>query len=320
MRRVFTVLAAFALTLTAHADSRNNISRTFDVSDGGTIRLNADVGDVHVTTGGSGKVTIEIVRHARSAEQLERNEVTFNQSGSDVTVRSRYDNDRHNWFSWKNDSIDITYNIRIPARYNVDLHTSGGDIEGGDIGGNADLNTSGGNLKLNRVSGNVHARTSGGDIDLDSASGTVTLNTSGGDIEIRDAASSVEAKTSGGSIEIRRAGGTVLARTSGGSIRIDDVVDTVNAETSGGSITAHFSRQPRGDSRLSTSGGGVTVELAPSIGAELDARASGGGVHSDVPITVQGTHDDDSLVGRINGGGPRLVLRTSGGGITVRRG
>jgi len=320
MRRVFTVVAAFALALTASADSRNNISRTFDVGDGGTIRLNADVGDVHVTTGGSGKVTIEIVRRARDAEDLQRNEVTFSQSGSDVTVRSRYENDRHSWFSWKHDSIDIDYNIRIPARYNVDLHTSGGDIEGGDIGGNADLNTSGGNLKLNRVSGNVHARTSGGEIDLDSAGGTVTLNTSGGDIEIRDAASSVEAKTSGGSIEIHRAGGTVLARTSGGSIRIDDVVDTVNAETSGGSITAHFSRQPRGDSRLSTSGGGVTVELAPSIGAELDARASGGGVQSDVPITVQGTHDDDSLVGRINGGGPRLVLRTSGGGIVVRRG
>jgi len=44
---------------------------------------------------------------------------------------------------------------------------------------------------------------------------------------------------------------------------------------------------------LSTSGGGVTVELAPSIGVELDAHASGGGVHSDMPMTIQGTHDDD---------------------------
>jgi len=318
MRRTSIAIAALALGLSVHADTSKTISRTFDVGDGGTIRLNADVGDVHVTSGGSGKVTIEIIRRARNAEDLNRNEVTFSQSGSDVTVRSRYENERHGWFNWNEHGIDIDYNIRIPARYNVDLHTSGGDIEGGNVGGNADVNTSGGDVKLTRVGGNLRAHTSGGDISLDSATGTANLNTSGGDIEIREAGSNVEAKTSGGSIEIHRAGGTVMARTSGGSIRIDDATDTVDAQTSGGSITAHFSRQPRGDSRLATSGGGVTVELAPSIGAELDARASGGGVRADVPVTVQGKQDDDSLVGRINGGGPRLVLRTSGGGITVR--
>jgi hypothetical protein len=62
----------------------------------------------------------------------------------------------------------------------------------------------------------------------------------------------------------------------------------------------------------------VTINLAKGIGVELDAHASGGGVHSDVPTTIQGTQDDDTLRGRVNGGGPKLVLRSSGGGIHVR--
>jgi len=33
-----------------------------------------------------------------------------------------------------------------------------------------------------------------------------------------------------------------------------------------------------------------------------------------------GHKDDDTLVGTIGGGGPRLVLRSSGGGISLKRG
>ena len=300
MRRIAVVFAALALSaLSAQADSDKIISRTFDVGQGGTIHLDADAGDVHVTSGGSRSVTVEVIRH----ERADQNELTFDQKGNDVFVRSRDEERAHgrHWsFSWS-DSDWITFNIRIPSRYGVDLHTSGGSITADDIDGNAELHSSGGALKTGRVNGNLIARSSGGDIKSEGANGTVDL------------------RTSGGSIEIRHAGGTAVVHTSGGNIHIEDALDTVNATTSGGSITARFSRQPRGDSRLSTSGGGVTVELAPSIGAELDAQASGGGVHSDMPITIQGTRDNDSLVGRIGGGGPRLVLRTSGGGIHIRR-
>ena len=319
MRRAVLILAALALAaFTAHADSNKNISRTFDVGDGGTIHLDADAGDVHISSGGSGHVTVEVVERHDS----DRFELTFDQKGSDVYVHSRdSERVRNRFFSfnWSNTNW-VTFTIHVPARYNLDIHTSGGTITSGDVGGNADLHTSGGDIRLGRVNGTVMARSSGGDIRIEGAGGRVDAHTSGGDVEIRDAASSIEAKSSGGSIEIRRAGGSVVAHTSGGGIRIEDAVDAVDASTSGGSVTARFSRQPRADSRLSTSGGGVTVELAPSIGVELDAHASGGGVHSDMPMTIQGTHDDDSLQGKINGGGPRLILRTSGGGITVRRG
>ena len=320
MRRALTIFAVLALiALSAGAATNDTVRKSFNVGDGGTITLDADIGDIHVTSGGSGSLTIDVVRSARSAEVLKDHELTFDQSGNDVNVRSKFDRDFRGWFEWRS-PLEVHYEIRVPAHYNINLKTSGGDIKAGDIGGTAEVRTSGGDIALAHVNGAVRANTSGGDVSIESASGAITARSSGGDVTIHDAASTIDAKTSGGSIEIKRVGGTVMARTSGGGIRIDDASDTIDASTSGGSIHARFSRQPRGDSRLSTSGGGVTVELASSIGAELDAHSSGGGVHSDVPVTVQGSQDDDSLRGRINGGGPRLVLRTSGGGISVRRG
>jgi len=208
----------------------------------------------------------------------------------------------------------VHYEIKIPSRYNIDVKTSGGNITGSDIGGNADVHTSGGDVKLGRVSGTVRAKSSGGDVTIESSGGTVNAKQQRRRHRHSRGRRQPRSENLGRSIDIRRAGGTVLAHTSGGGIRIDEAMDAVDATTSGGSITARFSRQPHGDSRLSTSGGGVTVELASGIGAELDARASGGGVRSDVPVTVQGSRDEDSLVGRINGGGPRLTLRNLGRG------
>jgi len=129
----------------------------------------------------------------------------------------------------------------------------------------------------------------------------------------------VQAKSSGGSIDVHHVGGDLYARTSGGSIAIDEALGAVDAQTSGGSIRANFARQPRADSRLSTSGGGITISVAPNVAFDVDAHTSGGDVDTDVPVTLLGRQSESSLQGKINGGGPKLVLRSSGGGIRLRK-
>lgn len=206
--------------------------------------------------------------------------VTFAQSGNDVTVSAK-DEGPISWFHWNSD--DARFIVTVPSAYNVRVSTSGGEVHVGDIRGAIRVHTSGGSLEVGNVTGPVDAR------------------------------------TSGGSINVGRVEGEVHAHTSGGSITIGDAAGTIDAETSGGSIHARLSRAPRTDSKLSTSGGSISVSIANNIALDVDARSSGGGVESDVPVTIQGRQDDDSLLGKINGGGPRLVLRSSGGGIHIKR-
>ncbi len=198
-----------------------------------------------------------------------------------------------------------TTSTSIPPAAGIDL---------ADIGGTADAHTSGGGIKTGRLAGNSTLKTSGGSIRVDGASGRA-----GGQHlrrlhrDRRYDRKGSKQKTSGGSITLGRVGGSVVARTSGGGIRVEDAMGSVDASTSGGSITARISRQPQGDSRLSTSGGSVTVSLAGSMNLDLDAQASGGGVNADVPVTVQGSQNENTVRGRIGTGGPKLVLRSSGG-------
>jgi len=312
MRRTFTFALVLALATTAHA-ATDTIRRGFNVADGGTLHLDAGVGSITIVAGGTG-VAFEVIRKSSDDDQLREHQIKFSQEGNDVIVESDFE---HSWFHWFH-NYDVQWNIRVPAHYNVDVHTSGGSIDLGDLGGKVDADTSGGWIKTGRLGGAATLKSSGGSISVNGARGNVIAHTSGGSITIGDTAGPVDARTSGGSITITRTDGDVLARTSGGSIRIEDAAGTVNASTSGGSIQARLSRQPRGDSRLETSGGGVTIALGSEVAVNLDAHASGGGVHSEVPVTIVGDQGEDSIHGSINGGGPKLVLRSSGGGIRVK--
>jgi hypothetical protein len=71
---------------------------------------------------------------------------------------------------------------------------------------------------------------------------------------------------------------------------------------------------------LETSGGSVTVYLEGRLSFDLDAKTSGGRVYSDSAFDLNGTVKKTNVVGRLNGGGPELYLRTSGGGIRIKSG
>jgi hypothetical protein len=316
MRRTITLALLLVAAVRLHA-ADDVIRRHFDVADGGTLRLDAGFGNIKIVSGGTG-VAVEVVResHGRhAAEELANHKVTFEQHGNDVVIDTKSENDR-GWFNFSN--LQVQWNVRVPAHTNVELKTSGGNIDLADLGGTVDAHTSGGNIKTGRLGGVANLYTSGGTVDVAGGAASITARSSGGSIHVGETAGKVDVRTSGGSVTIERVAGDVYARSSGGSIRVDEAMGSVDAETSGGSIEAKLSRQPRGDSRLVTSGGGVVVAIADGVKLDLDARASGGGVSSNVPVTVLGTQDEDSLKGQINGGGPRLVLRSSGGGIRVR--
>jgi DUF4097 and DUF4098 domain-containing protein YvlB len=319
MRRVAITALSILLTLPLLA-AEDVIRKGFTVAEGGTLRLDASIGSIKVVSGGTG-VAVEITRKARNSageDRMRDHKITVSQEGNDVVIDDGNLRDS-NWGIFKWADYDVQWNIRVPAHYNLDVRTSGGSIDLANIGGTVDARTSGGSIQTGKLAGRASLKTSGGSVRIDGASAELDVHTSGGSIAIGDAAGRVQAKTSGGSITLAHVGGDVEAHTSGGNIKIEDAGGTIDASTSGGSIHAALSRPLSGDSRLSTSGGGVTVSIGSSLALELDARASGGGVSSDVPITVRGKQDDDSLRGQINGGGPKLTLRSSGGGIHVRQ-
>lgn len=296
-----------------------SLTQTFEVAPGGELKVRAERGSVEVTSGSSDQVQIEIVPKGWDLDELQNDfTISFDQSGNDVLVEIKPKSSLTKWFRFGRKGF-VLY-ATVPFEFNVDLGTSGGSIAVADLKGDVKTTTSGGGLSFGQIEGPVWGRTSGGGIQLSECRGNVDLETSGGGIKIGQVEGTLRAHTSGGSISIQSASGSVDLGTSGGNIRIEDVAGQIEAKTSGGSIEAGLLDQPEGDCYLATSGGSVTVKLASNLRFDVDAKTSGGQVETELPMSVRGTIGKTKIQGELNGGGPKLVLRTSGGDIRIKEG
>jgi DUF4097 and DUF4098 domain-containing protein YvlB len=286
------------------------IKKSFAVAAGGRLAVETDRGTIEVRTTESPTVEIEV-------KELDGLEIEVTQNGNDVHVRGTDPSGSWPWRWWVGNWRGPKFLISVPYTYNVDLSTAGGSVSVADLEGEVRSKTSGGSLQLGRIQGPVRGETSGGNITLAGSLRTAQVETAGGSIDIGEVEGDVNARTSGGSIRVAKVTGRVVAETSGGSIEVGEAMNTVEATTSGGSVTASLSRQPQGDSRLETSGGTVAVFLAEAVAVDIDAYTSGGRVTTALPIARQEEFGSAALQAKVNNGGPKLILRTSGGNIRV---
>lgn len=292
----------------ASAAIERDVEKSFPVSGAGTLKVETQGGAIRVTTSNEAVVKVTARQRIRAStdaeadEILKKLELTMEQEGNDVRVVSKYEK-RPSGFrfgSWPPVNVDIV--VSVPADFAANLRTSGGGITIGDLKGKVDARTSGGAVKMGKMGGQVNAHTSGGSISLEEAQGAVELETSGGNI------------TAG------RVAGSARLSTSGGNIRIDSATSALRAHTSGGSIRATIVGPLTEDCSLETSGGSVRVAVDKTAAFRLDAVTSGGDVDVEgVPLTLEKvTRSRGRLAGNVNGGGPLLRVRSSGGGVSVR--
>lgn len=295
----------------------HRLARSFSVDPGGRLVVEADRGSIEVHSAETQTLDVEVIRTASAQDPAEAQalfrmvDLDFDQQGNDVSIRARVQNEERR--------LRVRFVVTVPRRYNLDLKTAGGHIEIDDLEGEVRSRTAGGSVHIGHIQGPVWGKTSGGDIALAGCVGTADLKTSGGSIRVGAVDGDVVASTSGGSITIQRVTGRTVANTSGGSITVDEALNTIQAVTSGGSVTAHLARQPADHCRLETSGGNVAVYLSEAVGLDVHARTSGGQVVTDFPVTVQGELRKTALQAKVNGGGPELIARTSGGSVYLRK-
>jgi hypothetical protein len=315
--RAAMTFVALTLLLASSALADRGIEKELSASSGGQLVVKAAGAEIEVSTRARGAY-VQITRGGDDAEDIRGEyEVEISESGGNVTV----DIDRRKSWNpiknlWPRPGLKVT--IEVPAIYDLDLTSSGGDIFIGDIQGEVKGFSSGGDVSVENVKGDVEVGTSGGRIEIDRVDGDVVASTSGGSIQIEEVGGTLDAESSGGSIKIGQVAGPVKAETSGGSIDIESAGGAVTASTSGGGIRAHIHAQPTSSSRMVTSGGSVILYLDPSVAVDIDASSSGGRVISELPVRVTNfTSAKSKLTGQVNGGGPMVELRSSGGSIKI---
>ena len=286
--------------LLAAAPALGQVRETFDVSAGGLLVVEAEGAKIEILPGSSREVVLDLERRGSSNDSIEDDyDLDFSQSGDTVTLiierKHKGASAWRNW-SWKEKGLEAT--ITVPVQFDAQVKSAGGSV------------------RLEELQGDVEIQSSGGSIGVGMVDGRLNLKSAGGSIKISEVTGDARIQSSGGSITVERAGASVNASTSGGSIRVEEIAGPLQASTSGGSVRANLTETPASDSELSTSGGSIEVRLASHVSIDIDARASGGSVSDSVGVDAT-TKSKNRLVGTVGGGGPRMVLRSSGGSVRL---
>jgi DUF4097 and DUF4098 domain-containing protein YvlB len=314
-------LASLALSMVTAKPEQDVITNTFPVKAGGKLIINADRGSIRITTSDSDMVDVKVTRELRHSSNAEarkvfaQHKIEMSSTDNEVRIEGHAPQELHGFKNPIN-RLQVDFVVAIPARFNIDVTTAGGNIEVADLDGRAQVRSSGGNLKLAAVKGPIKAYTSGGNITLTKSESDTDVNTSGGNLHLGDIEGNLVGHTSGGRITLDKTKGSVKVSTSGGDISVKAAYGPLSAYTSGGNLSAQLNAQPTADCSLKTSGGNVDVVLASNLALDVDARTTAGRVNSDFPGTLN--KDKTRLTARLNDGGTALALETSGGNITIR--
>lgn len=247
--------------------------QTLTTTQGKTLNVKSDCGDVNVLTWNKDEAYVRISGNDNAKEKME---FTIKENNGDINIVA----EKLKGIKYL-DNINLKIYVSIPERFNVDIHTAGGDIKLGNLTGNIDMKTAGGNIQLLNVTGITNLKTAGGDINIESFSGDISAKTAGGDI--------------------------ILSGHDG----------SINAKTSGGDITVKYTGENKGID-LKTSGGNVNLYLPDNFSANIDLATNSSDIQIGFEYTNQsGKLKSGKIKGNINGGGKLITCKTSGGNIIV---
>jgi len=216
-----------------------------------------------------------------------------------------------------------------------------GDIEIRGTAGDVNIETRKSDIKVSDTNGNVKISGHGGEINVSGATGVLTVDgefygairvdkiakgvrflSQHTDLTLSQLAGHMEA--SPGHLEIFDAPGNLSVRSQD-DITLENAGGKVKVDNRRGNVEARFSAPPKDDIEINNSSAGITLSLPESASFEIVADCHSGDIDSEFQADslklTSGTGSGDShLEGKYGSGrGPKIILKTSYGSISLRR-
>lgn len=132
----------------------------------------------------------------------------------------------------------------------------------------------------------------------------------------------VDLRTVNGGVRLDGVGGEVRASSTNGGVKGTlGAASLVDARTTNGGVDVVLAGALAADGavRLTSVNGGVRLAVPAETRADVSARCTNGRVTTDLPLTTNGEQTRRRMSGTLNGGGARIDLQTTNGGVVLNR-
>ena len=293
-----------------------NFAKDFTVTGPVTLDLQNGSGDITITAGGDGRVKVrgevrmqeflfEVGSRRRIEDVVAKPPIT--QTGDVLRfVRPQSDGPR---------SIRIHYTIEAPAKTEIRVRNSSGDVSITGVAGPLSINTSSGDIVVANIQERVDVSAGSGDITARQIRGALIATARSGDLELDDISGEIRAQTGSGDIRIDNARGKVSAEASSGEITIDGVPADLRVQTGSGDVRIVGDPAANALWEIETRSGRAELDVSNRASFQLAAR-SRSDIDSDIEMTIE-ERSRRSLRGRVGKGDARVRIDTGSGHIRV---
>jgi DUF4097 and DUF4098 domain-containing protein YvlB len=127
----------------------------------------------------------------------------------------------------------------------------------------------------------------------------------------------VDVRTTNGGIDLMGVRGPAKLSATNGGIRARDVAGALEARTTNGGLEIDLATVDDGGVRLGCTNGGIDVRLPAEARATIDASITNGGISTGNLRLDTVESSRRRLDATLNGGGPRIEIRGTNGGISL---
>jgi hypothetical protein len=145
---------------------------------------------------------------------------------------------------------------------------------------------------------------------------------SGGSLQVEyhvkvPAGATVKFVTVNGGVEVRGLKGRITAESTNGGVKAREITGQIDASTTNGGVDVELAQMPDGGVKLECTNGGIDLRLPKDAKATISARITNGGIKTN-DLAIETTETSRRrLEGRMNGGGPRIDIDGTNGGISL---
>ena len=281
---------AFAsLASAGSAQTVETIEKSFAVQGTPRIVVTNEDGRTELRSHGESRVLVSVVKEvlrARSDEDArrlaDRVEVRIGQEGDRIEVQTLYP--ENDWSFWGDAEVLVHIDILAPAKSDLDVSTEDGRLTVSGFEGDLRLSTEDGDLSVSACSGVARVSAEDGDVNVRDFQGDVDAGIEDGDLRVEGKLGRLSADAEDGDVDVRLAEGSVMTS----------------------------------DWRVEAADGGVRIQVPEGFAADLDVDTHDGSIDLDLPATAAEL-SEGKLMGSMNGGGHRLVIRTEDGSVRLSK-
>lgn len=283
------------------------VEKSFTAASGAALKIDTCQGVIRIEPSADGQIhvlvreTMEVEDEAAADRRLQDLDLQIEQVQMLVSVKTRYRRAvRWAWESWP--PVALAYVVKVPRTCSVDLVTPEGDIT------------------VCALKGAVNARTGDGAIFVGEVNGSVRVTNTRGDVSVTACSGELNITAKSGNVLVGRASGLTKISASGGLIEVQSARGNLHIEADGADIKARFVHPLTESSELRASGGDIEAVFDQRSACTLSVRASTFGTVKAKNITLvteSGKIGSSSVVATLNGGGPKIVINSSGGSVRL---